>query len=203
MACWWASGAPTRSELCPPVGLTCPGRAQPSPPLTPAFARPRHKRQQPPQQRHATRGARSRAIWWASASTDARTYHLPTAVTSAPWVPAGPVYEVTAYCDSWLGRLERFCGPCGYLYCEEEVQVLILPPPIHGRSELPPEVLAKAVPQSSVVPPLQAGQPVPSHQCGTASPGRRTPSRRGEARAAWGASGRRPDVPAALASCFV
>ena len=44
MACWWASGAPTRSELCPPVGLTCPGRAQPSPPLTPAFARPRPMR---------------------------------------------------------------------------------------------------------------------------------------------------------------
>ena len=57
MACWWASGAPTRSELCPPVGLTCPGRAQPSPPLTPAFARPRPMRQQPPQPtpRHARR----------------------------------------------------------------------------------------------------------------------------------------------------
>ena len=66
-------------------------------------------------------GARSRAIWWASASTDARTYHLPTAVTSAPWVPVGSVYKVIAYCGLWLWRLERFCGPCGYLYCEEQV----------------------------------------------------------------------------------
>ena len=59
MACWWASGAPTRSELCPPVGLTCPGRAQPSPPLTPAFARPRPMRQQPPQPTPRHGGAHS------------------------------------------------------------------------------------------------------------------------------------------------
>ena len=55
VACWWASGAPTRSELCPPVGLTCPGRTQPSPPLTPALARPRPVRPQPPKPAHATR----------------------------------------------------------------------------------------------------------------------------------------------------
>ena len=62
MACWWASNAPSRSELCPPAGLTCPGRAQPSPPLTPAFARPCPMRQQPPQPtpRHARRPAAER-----------------------------------------------------------------------------------------------------------------------------------------------
>ena len=96
MACWWASGAPTRSELCPPVGLTCPGRAQPSPPLTPAFARPRPMRQQPPQTtpRHAR--PRSRVVWRVNESSNARTCRLPLAVTSGPWAPVGAVYKVTA-----------------------------------------------------------------------------------------------------------
>ena len=99
MACWWAFGAPSRSELCPPAGLTCPGRAQPNPPLTPAFARPRPMRQQPPQrtpQRHATRGAPQPSDLAVSTSPNTQTYDLPPAVTSVPWAPVGSVYIVTA-----------------------------------------------------------------------------------------------------------
>jgi len=85
MACWWASGAPTRSELCPPVGLTFPGRAQPSPALTTALAHARPMRQQPPQA--APRHASSHS----SEHFGGQVLHHMLALATQPWrLPAPP-----------------------------------------------------------------------------------------------------------------
>ena len=91
---FWRSNSlrtlPTRRPNVSGPGAAYPSannRARPRAPHAPAATKASTTPRERPQHR---------AFWRACTSPYARTCHPALAVTSAPWVPVGPVYEVTA-----------------------------------------------------------------------------------------------------------